>query len=87
MSWLLSFLRELTRLQVGFIDLIDILTVAFLIYGLLLLLRGTRAIQMLWGIVIFWAVQLGASLIGLDTLSRLLREILVYLPFAVTLAQ
>ena len=83
MSWLLSFLRELTSLQVGLIDLVDILTVAFLIYGLLLLLRGTRAIQMLWGIVIFWGVQLGASLIGLDTLSRLLREILVYLPFAI----
>jgi len=82
-SWLLSFLRELTRLQVGLVDLVDILTVAILIYGLLLLLRGTRAWRMLWGILIFWGVQLGASLMGLATLSRLLREILVYLPFAV----
>jgi len=83
MSWLIGFLRELTQLQVGIADLADILTVAVLVYVLLVLLRGTRAMQMMWGILIIVGLYLGANFLGLVTLSTILRDFLFYLPFAI----
>jgi diadenylate cyclase len=82
-TWLVDFLRELTQLQVSFADLADILTVAVLIYALLVLLRGTRAMQMMWGILIIVALYLGSNALGLVTLSTILRDFLFYLPFAI----
>lgn len=83
MTWLVEFLRELTHLQVRIADLADILMVAVLVYILLVLLRGTRAMQMLWGILAIVILYLGASSLGLATLSTILREFLFYLPFAI----
>ncbi len=83
MSHVLAFLRDLTDLQVGISDLVDIFTVAVLIYALLVLLRGTRAMQMLWGILIIWGVALAAPLFGLRTLSLVLNTLLGYVPIAI----
>jgi diadenylate cyclase len=83
MSWLLGFLRELTTLQVSIADIADIVTVALLIYALLVLLRGTRAMQMLWGILIILGLYLVASSFKLITLSTILSNLLVFLPFAI----
>jgi diadenylate cyclase len=83
MSWLLGFLRELTNLQVSIADIADIVTVALLIYALLVLLRGTRAMQMLWGILIILGLYLVASSFKLITLSTILSNLLVFLPFAI----
>jgi diadenylate cyclase len=83
MSWLLGLLRQLTDLQVSIADVVDILTVAVLIYALLVLLRGTRAMQMLWGIVIILGLYLAASAFKLITLSTILSNLLVFLPFAI----
>jgi diadenylate cyclase len=83
MSWLLGFLRELTDLQIGIADLADIFTVAILLYALLVLLRGTRAMQMLWGILIIAGLYLMASALNLITLSIILENLLVFLPIAI----
>ena len=83
MSWLLGLLRQLTDLQVSIADVADILTVAVLIYALLVLLKGTRAMQMLWGIVIILGLYLAASAFRLITLSTILSKLLVFLPFAI----
>jgi diadenylate cyclase len=83
MSWLLSFLRELTDLQIGIADLADIFTVALLLYALLVLLRGTRAMQMLWGILIITVLYLVASALKLITLSKILENLIVLLPVAI----
>ena len=83
MSWLLGILREITDLQVSIADIADILTVAILIYALLVLLRGTRAMQMLWGIVIILGLYLAASSLKLITLSTILSNLLVFLPIAI----
>ena len=83
MNWLLSFLRELTDLQVSIADVADILTVALLIYALLVLLRGTRAMQMLWGIVIITALYLAAIAFKLITLSTIRGYLLAFLPLAI----
>jgi diadenylate cyclase len=82
-SWLLDFLRELTDLSIGIADLVDIFTVAILLYALLVLLRGTRAMQMLWGILIIVGLYLVALALKLITLSKILENLLVFLPFAI----
>jgi diadenylate cyclase len=82
-NWLLDFLRELTNLQVGIADLVDIIAVAILIYVLLVLLRGTRAMQMLWGILIIVGVYVLAMAFNLITLNNILRALLGFLPVAI----
>jgi len=82
-SWLVGFLRELTHLSFGIADLVDIVTVAVLLYALLVLLRGSRAMQMLWGILIIVGLYLVASALNLITLSNILENLLVFLPFAI----
>jgi diadenylate cyclase len=64
-------------------DAIDILAVAVVIYNLLLLIRGTRAVQMLLGIVFVGLVYYVAHLADLPTLQTLLESLLIVLPFAV----
>ena len=83
MSWLLDFLREFTDLQVSIADVADILTVAILIYALLVLFRGTRAMQMLWGIVIIVILAVAAASFKLITLSTILSYLLGLLPIAI----
>jgi len=82
-NWLLGVLRNLTNLQVSIADVADILTVAVLIYALLVLLKGTRAMQMLWGIIIIAALYFAALSFKLITLSTILSKVLVFLPFAI----
>jgi uncharacterized protein (TIGR00159 family) len=57
-------------------DLIDIFIVAYLIYRVLLVLRGTRAMQMGIGLGIVGLVYLGAKYFRLDTLLNLLSWLL-----------
>jgi len=82
-NWLLGVLRNLTDLQVSIADVADIFTVAILIYALLVLLKGTRAMQMLWGIIIIAALYFAALSFKLITLSTILSKVLVFLPFAI----
>jgi diadenylate cyclase len=83
MSSVFAALRELTRLEVGFRDLIDIALVVVVFYLLLSAVRGTRAVSMLWGISILTAAYLGAQALDLITLAAVLREMLFYLPFVI----
>jgi diadenylate cyclase len=83
MNWLLGFLRGLADLSFGIADFVDVFTVALLIYALLVLLRGTRAMQMLWGIVIIVGLYLVATALKLITLSNILENLLTFLPIAI----
>lgn len=58
------------------IDLLDILLVAFIIYRLLLLIKGTRTVQMLFGLAVLLVVYVGSQLGGLFTLNWLLDNFL-----------
>jgi DNA integrity scanning protein DisA with diadenylate cyclase activity len=80
MDWLAELLR---RPSVDWRDLLDIALVSFLVYELLLLIRGTRAIQMALG---------GAFLIGLffvsrwfelETVNWMIRNLATYVVFAI----
>ena len=74
----LSFLELLT-----WRDAIDVLAVAIIIYNLLLLIRGTRAVQMLLGLFFLGLLYYMAILAELPTLQRILENLLIVLPFAV----
>lgn len=63
--------------------LIDILIVAFLIYEVLRLLRGTRAVQMAVGLVLVGLLYWLSSYFELTTVEWVMRTAAVYLGFAV----
>jgi diadenylate cyclase len=60
-----------------------VLAVAIIIYNLLLLIRGTRAVQILLGLVFLGVVYYVAVLTELPTLQQILENLLIVLPFAV----
>lgn len=64
-------------------DAIDILFVAFVLYFLLLLVRGTRAVQLLKGVIIVIIVTVLASLLHLSASSWLLNKIIQIGLFAI----
>ncbi|MCH7665321.1 MAG: TIGR00159 family protein [Acidobacteria bacterium] len=64
-------------------DLIDIALVAVVFYNLLLLIRGTRAVQVLLGLVFFAGLYWASGLARLATLEKILSGLLIVLPFAI----
>jgi diadenylate cyclase len=64
-------------------DVVDVLLVALVIYNLLLLIRGTRAVQVLLGILFLSVVYYMAGIAGLRTLQTLLRSLVLFLPIAI----
>ena len=73
-QWL-HVLQGMSFTQIG-IELLDILVVAALIYRGLLVLKGTRAVQMGFGIVFILLTYLAARAIGLVTLENLFSYLL-----------
>ncbi len=71
-----------TFLVPGWLDVIEILIVAVVIYRGLLFLVGTRAIHILLGLVLLGAAYIGALLLKLQMISYLLGIILTYGAFA-----
>src|SRR5436853_6810713 len=80
MSWITSFLR---RPPIGWWDLLDILVVSFLIYEVLKLIRGTRAVQMALGAGLIVALFYGSLWWHLETVNWLVRNLVGYIVFAV----
>jgi diadenylate cyclase len=64
-------------------DALDILLVAVVIYNLLLLIRGTRAVQVLLGILVLVGAYYVARAANLLTLQTTLSAFLTFLPFAI----
>ncbi|MCO4768790.1 MAG: diadenylate cyclase CdaA [Deltaproteobacteria bacterium] len=65
------------------LDVVDILVVAFLFYRVLLIIKGTRAIQVLIGLVALIGLYLMSQLLRLQTVGWLLDEFSLYLVLAV----
>lgn len=66
-------LAQLGLFAPGWIDLIQILIVAAVFYRLLILLAGTRAIQILLGFVLLAVVYFAANVLSLELLRSLLQ--------------
>lgn len=78
-----EFLERISTLEIGLRDAIDILIVAILLYNMLLLIRGTRAMQMVFGLLVLFALNFLAETIGLLALESLSEALLLYIPFAI----
>jgi len=79
MTWFTGFLR---RPPIGWWDILDIVVVSILIYEVLKLIRGTRAVQMALGgaglVVLFY----GSRWSHLETVNWLVRNMAAYIVFA-----
>ena len=64
-------------------DLVDIVLVACIIYWFLLLIRGTRGVQMTFGIIVLIFLWLGTRLLNLTAVQWLLTNFLTYIVFAI----
>src|SRR5213594_3319967 len=80
MTWITTLLR---RPAISWWDLVDILVVSVLIYELLKLIRGTRAVQMALGGGVLVALFYGSRWAHLETVNWLIRNLVGYLVFAV----
>src|SRR5438445_442183 len=78
MNWFTGFLR---RPPIGWWDLADIVVVSILIYEVLKLIRGTRAVQMALGGGVFVALFYGSRWGHLETVNWLIRNMCGYIRF------
>lgn len=69
--------------EFGWRDALDVLIVAFLIYQLLLFIRGTHAVQMALGAMVLVLVYWVSSLLDLETVNWILRTFLPYVVFGI----
>jgi diadenylate cyclase len=80
MDWLSELLR---RPAVSWFDLLDIGLVAFLIYELLLLIRGTRAVQMALSAGFLIGLFFVSRWYELETVNWVIRNLASYVVFAI----
>lgn len=78
----MSILRQLHLLNPGWRDVVEIALVAFVLYRALLLIHGTRAVQMLVGIVVLVIVYAIAWMAKLTMITYLLGLVFTYGAFA-----
>jgi diadenylate cyclase len=81
----MGFSDRLTRFleQLQWTDLIDFLIVWAIIYGLLKLVRGTRAVQMAIGLLGVGLLYQISVALGLESLQFVMRNSLLYFGFAI----
>lgn len=77
-----TLLDYLAYLQVDWKDLVEILVVAYLFYRLLLLWTGTRALQILLGLVLLVGVYGTANYLDLGLIEYILSQAFTYGAFA-----
>jgi diadenylate cyclase len=79
----MNWFDRLMSLHFTWRDAIDVIVVAFIIYNILALIRGTRAMQISIGLVVLASTFFVARAFDLPALEAISREILFYLPFAI----
>lgn len=84
MTAYVRYIVELLQLNsITLRDLIDIAIVAFIFYRLLLLLRGTRGVQMTFGIAVLLMFYFVTRLYRLATVEWLFGNVLAYVVFGI----
>lgn len=78
-----DFLDRFLSLNPTWRDAVDVLIVAFIIYYILALIRGTRAMQISMGLMLLGSTTYIARAFDLPALEAISRQILFYLPFAI----
>lgn len=67
------------------ISVLDILAVAYVIYKLMMLVKGTRAWQIMWGLGVFFLLVFISDAVNLRALNWLLRAVLPLGPVALVI--
>jgi diadenylate cyclase len=80
MDWLTTILR---RPDIGWADALDIAIVAVLLYELLLLIRGTRAVQMALSGGFLLLLYFLSQWLQLETVNWVIRNLAAYVVFAI----
>jgi diadenylate cyclase len=80
---LVNVLNAMMQADVRVSDLIDIIIVFFLVYEVLKLVRGTRAVPMAFGIVVVAMLYQLAHWLELRIIQAMLRIVLSYSPIAI----
>ena len=83
---MLQQLSDLLHLnELGWLEILDIAILALVIYQLLLLVRGTRAVQMAIGVAGVWVIYVltGPGRLGLPAVHNALGDLRLYIPFAI----
>jgi diadenylate cyclase len=80
MTWLTALLG---RPPISWWDIADIALVSLLVYELLMLIRGTRAVQMALGVGVILGLFYLSGLSHLETVNFLIRNFVGYVVFAV----
>src|ERR1044071_6986265 len=80
MDWLTTILR---RPDLGWADALDIALVSFLLYELLLLIRGTRAVQMALSGGFLLVLYFLSQWLQLETVNWVIRNLAAYVVFAI----
>lgn len=79
----MNTIERLLAVQPTWRDVVDILLVAFIVYSILNLIRGTRAMQISIGLVLLASLFFVARAFDFRALEVISGQILFYLPFAV----
>ena len=58
------------------VNVLDVLVVWYVIYVLMMLLRGTKAVQLFKGVVVIIVVKLISWYVGLETLSWIMDQVI-----------
>lgn len=72
---MLQFLGSIFTLQ-HVVNVLDVLVVWYVIYVLMMLLRGTKAVQLFKGVVVIIVVKLISWYVGLETLSWIMDQVI-----------
>ena len=60
--------------SLSIISILDILIVAFVIYKLMMIIKGTRAVQLIKGLFVLLVASLLSGLFGFTTIAWILRQ-------------
>lgn len=63
-------------LKFGWRDVLDISLIAFVLYKLIILIRGTRAVQLLKGMILLLIVTVAVRQLGLTAIDWMLRQVM-----------
>ncbi|MDR3827885.1 diadenylate cyclase CdaA [Enterococcus sp.] len=78
----LDYWRELLSLDIFswsfLVNVLDVIVVWYLVYKLIQLVRGTKAIQLFKGVGLFIVLRFLAGIVGLKTLSWLMDQVITY---------
>jgi diadenylate cyclase len=71
-----QILSGITHFRVGLRDVLDVVIISYIFYRLILLIRGTRAEQLVKGLIVLLVALLISNLLGLRTINWLLQGLM-----------